>query len=92
MVAFSSPFQDSPSPKDTTPQTATYGTSPGPVPSSPSADYPNPLVITEVGTTGASFEDTFREAIVQSTSTVGSVDPGGSAPMESPFTDGVAKR
>ena len=91
MVNMSSPFQDSPSPKDTTPNSPSMGTSAGPVPSRPPADYPNPLVITEVGTTGASFDDTFREAIVQSTSTVGSVDPGGSATCDTPFKDGLAK-
>jgi len=76
--------------KDTTPQENSGGGGAGAVPG-PAADYPQNQVITNLGTTGASFEDTFREAIVQSTSTVTSADPGGSAPMSSPFTDGLAK-
>ena len=89
MANMSSPFTSGF--KDTTPNSPSMGTSPGPVPSQPPADYPNPLVITEVGTTGASFDDTFREAIVKSTSTVTDVNPGGSAPCDTPFKDGLAK-
>lgn len=88
MVNMSSPFDSGW--KDTTPQSNSAGGAAGAVPG-PSADYPQNQVITDVGTTSASFEDTFREAIVQSTSTVTSADPGGSAPMESPFSDAVAK-
>jgi len=74
--------------KDTTPS-APAGVA-GAVPG-PAADYPQNQVISGLGTTGATFDDTFREAIVQSTSTVTSADPGGSAPWESPFKDAIAK-
>lgn len=88
MVNMSSPFDSGW--KDTTPQSPSHGGGAGAVPGPP-PDYPLVQVASDLGTTGASFEDTFREAIVQSTSIVTSADPGGSAPMESPFKDAVAK-
>jgi hypothetical protein len=61
------------------------GAVPGPAP-----DYPIVQTL-DLGTSGASFDSPYNEAIVQSTSTVTSADPGGSSPMESPFKDAIAK-
>lgn len=87
-MAISSPFTSGF--KDTTPQSSSAGGGMGAVPG-PAPDYPITQTL-DLGTSSASFEDTFREAIVKSTSTVTSADPGGSAPMDSPFKDGLAKR
>lgn len=88
-MAISSPFDSGF--KDTTPQSSSTGSGMGAVPG-PGPDYPITQVASDLGTSAASFEDVYRDALVQSTSTVTSADPGGSAPMESPFKDGVAKR
>lgn len=87
-MAMSSPFDSGF--KDTTPQAPSGGGAPGAVPG-PAADYPTNQVITDLGTTSASFDDPFRDALVQSTSTVTSADPGGTAPWETPFKDAIAK-
>jgi hypothetical protein len=87
-MAISSPFDSGW--KDTTPQSPSGGMGAGAVPG-PAADYPQNQVLTELGTTSASWDSPYNEGIVQSTSTVTSADPGGSAPMESPFTDAIAK-
>ena len=73
--------------KDTTPS-APAGTA-GAVPG-PAADYPQNQVM-PMSTTSASWDSPYNESIVQSISTVTSADPGGSAPMESPFKDAWAK-
>lgn len=86
-MAISSPFDSGF--KDTTPQNS-GALGPGAVPG-PSADYPQNQVLTELGTVSASWDSPYNEGIVQSTSTVTSADPGGSAPMESPFKDAIAK-
>jgi len=88
MANISSPFDSGF--KDTTPQSPSGGGGAGAVPG-PSADYPQNQVITGLDTTSASWDSPFNEGIVQSTSTVTSADPGGSAPMETPFKDAWAK-
>lgn len=89
MVAMSSPFDSGM--KDTTPQSPTGGSGQGAAPSSPPPDYPLNQVQTELGTTGASWDSPYNQGIVQSTSVVSNANPGGTAPCESPFTDGLAK-
>lgn len=88
MVAMSSPFDSGF--KDTTPQSPSGGGGMGAVPG-PGPDYPITQVVGDLGTTGASFDSPFNEGVVQSTSIVTSADPGGTAPIDSPFKDGIAK-
>ena len=88
-----SPFKDFPSPHDTTSKSGIQDGGPGAVPG-PSGDA-SPFNVQSfggLGTTGANFDSPYNEVIVNSVSVVNSADPGGSAPMESPFKDGLAKR
>lgn len=85
----SSPFQDSPSPKDTIPQTSSAGGGMGAVPG-PAPDYPITQTM-DLGTNSASFDSPYSETVVQSVNTVTSADPGGSAVCDTPFKDGLAK-
>jgi hypothetical protein len=87
MVNMSSPFDsDLGTPTQSPSSTSGAGAVPG-----PPADYPLHQVQGELGTTGASWDSPYTEGIVKSTSIVTSADPGGSAPMESPFKDAIAK-
>ena len=86
MVNISSPFEY---PLGTPTQSPSTGGGMGAVPG-PGPDYPIVQAI-NLGTSGASFDSPYNEAVVQSTNTVTSADPGGSAPIDSPFKDALAK-
>lgn len=88
MPTIDSPF-DAPLGKDTVSQTPSGDGGMGAVPG-PSGDYP--FVQTyPLPTTAITTDSPFEETVVTSINTVSSADPGGSAPMESPFKDGLAK-
>jgi len=89
-MSISSPFTDGFSPKDTTPQSPSMGTNAGPVPSTPAADYPQNLGL-DLPVSVAAEDSPFDEVIVTSINTVRDLNPGGSAPMESPFKDRMGK-
>ena len=76
--------------KDTTPGTSSMSTSPGAVPG-PAGDYPFPLVIDLPASVNVPTDSPFSEVIATSINTVKSGDPGGSAPISSPFTDKFGK-
>jgi hypothetical protein len=54
----------------------------------PSGDYQFTQTL-DLGTTAASIDSPFEETVVKSINKVDSADPGGSAPTNSPFKDGV---
>lgn len=84
-----SPYTEKISPKDTTPQSSSVGG--GMLNIGPPSDYPI-AELNSLPTSSASFEDVFRDAIVQSTSTVTDLNPGGTAPFDSPYVDKITNK
>lgn len=88
MPTIDSPFE-SPLGKDTASQSPSGGGGAGAVPG-PSGDYPFVQTL-DLPTTAITADTPFEETVVTSINTVKSADPGGTAPFESPFKDGLAK-
>lgn len=87
-----SPFKDYVSPHDTTPKNGIQDGGMGAVPG-PSGDAGpyNVQSFGGLGTTGITMDSPYSDVVVTSVPVVNSADPGGSAPMESPFKDALAK-
>ena len=87
-----SPFKDYVSPHDTTNQNGIQDGGMGAVPGPASNASPyNVQSFGGFGTNAINFESPYRDAVVDTVPVVKSADEGGTAPMESPFADAIAK-